>query len=235
MQLIREIVGLFIKIVVLLKDLVVLVVHHIFPDGVVHLNWEILTIGILIIFAVIGFKKGWQYALATLAAHFFAWGITTEATLYLIRVASAITERPITGRTNDFFPIIVYLLLVVMVMVVLSKFIETKGPPKQGNQKVASLTMGALSGYFFLVLLLDIGRQWIANQFTAIDPLVNLQVSVHDLFSLTISSDFTNNPYTAYEELLTVESLILLLLLVVFWNRLIWSFLTWVDKNLLRR
>lgn len=230
MQLVKDIIQLVIQITVLLKDLVVLVVHHLFPDGILHFDWVSLTVIILLLFAIIGLKRGWQYGLATLAAHFFAWGMTREATLYFIRIAEAATERPVTGQTNDFFPIIIYLLLVILVMVAFSKFVGKE--PKKSNEKVASLAMGALSGYFFLVLLLDTGRQWIANQFTSVDPLVNLQLTVDSLFSITILSDFTNNPYTAYEDLLKVESLILLLLLVVFWHRLIWSFLTWVDNKL---
>ncbi len=233
MELIKDIIQLVIQIAVLLKDLVILILHRAFPDGVIHLNWKWLTAGILIFFAIIGLKKGWQYALATLAAHFFAWGMTREATRYFIRIAEAATERPVTGQTNDFFPIIVYLLLVILVMVAFSQFVGKE--PKKSNEKIASLTMGALSGYFFLVLLFDTGHQWIANQFTSVDPLVNLQLTVNSLFSLTILSDFTNNPYTAYEDLLKVESLILLFLLVVFWHRLIWSFLTWVSSKLTGR
>ena len=146
MQLIKDIIQLIIQITVLLKDLIVLILHHLFPDGVIHLDWVSLTVGILALFAVIGFKRGWQYGLATLAAHFFAWGMTREATEYLIRIANAITERPITGQANVYFPIIVYLLLVVMVMVAFAQFVGKE--PKKSNEKVASLAMGGLERVF---------------------------------------------------------------------------------------
>lgn len=230
MELIKNIIQALKEIFFLIIEILALIKHHLIPDGVIHLDWGTLTVGILALFAFIGFKKGWQYGMATLAAHFFAWGMTTEATGYLIRIAKAITERPITAQSNPYFPIIVYLFLVVMVMVAFSQFIDKE--PKKTNEKVASLAMGALSGYFFLVLLFDTGHQWIANRFTSVDPLVNLQLTVDSLFSLTILSDFTNNPYIAYENLLTVESVILLLLLFVFWTYFFLSFFTWVKNKL---
>jgi hypothetical protein len=43
---------------------------------------------------------------------------------------------------------------------------------------------------------------------------------------------FTNNPYVAYEELITAQSLILLFLLLVFWHGLLFALLGRADKAL---
>ena len=230
MELITKILQIIVKLVLVIKDIITLILQYLFPDGVVHLDWTHLTVGIMLLFASIGLKKGWQYGLATLAALFFSWGVTREATGYLIEVLEVVRQNPLGEKTHTFFPIFLYLFLVVIVMVTFSKMIGKE--PKKSNEKISSLLIGLLSGYFFMVLLLDLGRNWISTQFTAMNPLFNLQVSISHLFSLTILSDFTNNPYVAYEDLLTVESVILLLLLLFFWNRLIWSFLNWVDKKL---
>ena len=202
------------------------------PEPII-LNWIHLTLVAMLFFAYKGWTNGWQRALIMLASLFFAWAIVTESTTsYLCGVIYAITNINLSSNIG-LFQIFIYLTTVVMVIVTFNKLIETK--PKNYRENLTGFLAGLVSGYFFVLLLLDIGRVWIEANINQTNPVLEINSQIY-LLGLTrhtqIAIDFTNNPFLSYGELITVQSWILLFWLAIFWFRRIWLFIAQTDKRL---
>lgn len=202
------------------------------PEPII-LNWIHLTVVAMLLFGYKGWTNGWQRALIMLASLFFAWAIVTESTTtYLCRIIYAVTDISLSHK-RGLFQLFIYLTTVLMVIVTFNKLIDTK--PKNYRENLTGFLTGLVSGYFFVLLLLDIGRVWLETNINETSPVlvVNSQIYLLGLTRHTqIAIDFTNNPFMSYSELITVQSWILLFWLAIFWFRRMWLFIGQTDKKL---
>jgi hypothetical protein len=202
------------------------------PEPII-LNWIHLTVVAMLFFAYKGWTNGWQRALIMLASLFFAWAIVTESTTsYLCRIIYAITYIDLSAKVG-LFQIFIYLSTVLMVIITFNKLIQLKA--ENYREKLTGFLTGLVTGYFFVLLLLDIGRIWIEANFNQTSPvlIVNSQIYLLGLSRHTqIAIDFWNNPFSSHAELITVQSWILLFWLAIFWFRRIWLFIAQTDQTL---
>jgi hypothetical protein len=197
------------------------------------LNWIHLTVVAMLFFAYKGWRNGWQRALIMLASLFFAWAIVTESTTsYLCRIIYAVTYIDLSAKVG-LFQIFIYLSTVLMVIITFNKLVQLKA--ENYREKLTGFLTGLVTGYFFVLLLLDIGRVWIEANINQTSPvlIVNSQIYLLGLSRHTqIAIDFSNNPLLSYGELFAVQSWILLFWLAIFWFRRLWLFIAQTDKAL---
>ena len=202
------------------------------PEPII-LTWIHLTVVAMLFFAYKGWTNGWQRALIMLASLFFARLIVNESTTaYLCGIIYAVTGINLSNN-GGLFQIFIYLTTVLMVIVTFNKLIDTKA--KNYREKLTGFLTGLVCGYFFVLLLLDIGRLWIEaniNQTSRV-LVVDSQIYLLGLRRHTqIAIDFTNNPLMSHGELITVQSWILLFWLAIFWFRRMWLFIGQTDQKL---
>ncbi|HEX8681852.1 MAG TPA: hypothetical protein VF707_06025 [Ardenticatenaceae bacterium] len=198
----------------------------------VALNWHNVVLLSMLVFAVIGARNGWQRGLVTLVSLFFAWGIAIKTVDFLIAAIKFAASMDFTGELRGFFQILLYMASVVMVVVTFnSKVIPTYLADRR--DRISGISTGLLSGYFYIVLLLDLGREWIATHVEDWQFVFNSNISLDERFVRTVFTvNFTNNPYAAYDQLVRAQNLILLFLLLVFFHGLLFAMLGRVDRSL---
>jgi hypothetical protein len=163
---------------------------------------------------------------------FFAWGIAIKATDFLIRALDFLLGLDFSGEQRGFFQIMLYVASVVMVVVTFNSRV-IQAFPRDRRERLSGVSTGLLSGYFFVVLLLDLGREWLATHLESWDFTIETMIRLSDeRKNLALRVIFTNNPYVAYEQLITAQSLILLFLLLVFWHGLLFALLGRADRVL---
>ncbi len=201
-------------------------------ERLITLDWTDIAVAAMLIFGLIGFRNGWQRGLVTLVSLFFAWGLSLKATDFLIRAIDFLLGLDFSGEMRGFFQISLYIASVIMVVVTFnSRIINTT--PRDNRDRLSGVSTGLLSGYFFIVLLLDLGREWIAVHVEDWEFVYRSSLSLSERSTSTvIRVAFTNNPYVAYEQLITAQSLILLILLLVFWHGLLFALLGRADRAL---
>jgi hypothetical protein len=201
-------------------------------ERIITLDWTELAIGAMLLFGIIGLRNGWQRGLVTLVSLFFAWGVAIRATDFLIRAIKFLLDLDFSGDQRGFFQIMLYIASVVMVVVTFNSRV-INSVPRDRRDRLSGVSTGLLSGYFFIVLLLDLGREWLATHVESWDFLYRSSIALDgDARTTEITILFTNNPYVAYEQLITAQSLILLFLLLVFWHGLLFALLGRADRAL---
>lgn len=198
-----------------------------------NLDWTHVTLGAMLLFALVGLKNGWQRGLVTLVSLFFAWGLASRTSAFLIRALEFVAETTISEEMRGFFQIALYVAAAIMVIVTFNSRVIPTGA-RDRREAISGLSTGLLSGYFFVVLLLDLGRAWFAEhvpsgqllRFNAAVMLPNRGGDVN------VVINFSNNPFVAYEQLTRAENIILLFLLLVFWHGLLFFLLGRVDRVL---
>jgi hypothetical protein len=198
----------------------------------IGLDWNNVVVISMLVFAIIGARNGWQRGLVTLVSLFFAWGIAIKTVDFLIAAIKFAAGTDFTGELRGFFQIALYIASVVMVVVTFnSRVIPTHLADRR--DRISGISTGLLNGYFFIVLLLDLGREWIATHVEDWQLVFNNNISLDERFVRTlVTINFTNNPYAAYEQLIRAQNLILLFLLLVFWHGLLFALLGRVDRSL---
>lgn len=200
-------------------------------ERLINLDWTHVTLVFMLIFAVVGLRNGWQRGLVTLVSLFFAWGVAIKTTDFLIAAIDFTTQIDFSGEMRGFFQLMLYVLSVIMVVVTFNSRVIPSST--DSRDRLSGLSTGLLSGYFFVVLLLDLGREWIATHVEDWSLVYNSAISLDGRAARTmITINFTNDPYVAYQQLITAQSLILLFLLLVFWHGLIFALLGRVDQRL---
>lgn len=201
-------------------------------ERIITLDWTEVAIGAMVLFGIIGLRNGWQRGLVTLVSLFFAWGVAIRATDFLIRAIKFLFDLDFSGDQRGFFQIMLYIASVIMVVVTFNSRV-INAAPKDNRERLSGVSTGLLSGYFFIVLLLDLGREWLATHVENWDFVYRSSIALDGAARSTeIRVLFTNNPYVAYEELITAQSLILLFLLLVFWHGLLFALLGRADRAL---
>lgn len=201
-------------------------------ERIITLDWTEVAIGAMVLFGIIGLRNGWQRGLVTLVSLFFAWGVAIRATDFLIRAIKFLFDLDFSGDQRGFFQIMLYIASVIMVVVTFNSRV-INAVPKDRRERLSGVSTGLLSGYFFIVLLLDLGREWLATHVENWDFVYRSSIALDGAARTTeIRVLFTNNPYVAYEELITAQSLILLFLLLVFWHGLLFALLGRADRAL---
>ena len=201
-------------------------------ERIITLDWSSLTVLFMLLFAFVGWRNGWQRGLATLVAMAFAWLVSIRTVDFLIAAIDFATGADFSGELRGFFQIALYIASVIMVVVTFnSKVIPAAATDRR--DRLAGISTGLLSGYFFVLLLLDVGREWIAAHVD--DARIALQGIValdgrSDAANIVIN--FVNDPMVAYDQLLRVQNLTLLFLLVVFFHGLLFALLNSADKKL---
>lgn len=197
----------------------------------VPLNFTVLTILVMLLFAWIGRTHGWKAALASLVGLFFAWGLAMRTTDFLIAAIKFVFDYDFSGEMRDFFLLALYVSSVVMVVYTFNGIIRE--PKLDRRDRTAGSTVGLLNGYFFMVLLLDLSRDWLARHVNQWTLTLNLGYSFDvDPGTLSIVIRFNNNAAELYPQLVKVQNIVLLLLLLVFWHGLLFGLLGSVDRRL---
>ncbi|HBY97787.1 MAG: hypothetical protein M5U01_25710 [Ardenticatenaceae bacterium] len=198
------------------------------------LNFTILTILTMLLFAAIGWLRGWKAALVTLVGLFFAWGLAMRTADFLIAAIKFASGYDFGGEMKDFFKLGLYVSSVVMVVYTFNSII---GEPKVvGRARLTGGTIGLLNGYFFMLLLLDLARDWLDTHVNNWTLTLNLGYTFDvDPNRLTVIIKFTNNARELYPKLLTVQNIVLLLVLLVFLHGLIFGLLGMLDRSLKRK
>lgn len=201
-------------------------------ERVITFDWTEVAIASMVLFGIIGLRNGWQRGLVTLVSLFFAWGVAIRATDFLIRAIRFLFDLDFSGDQRGFFQIMLYVASVIMVVVTFNSRVIS-ATPRDRRERLSGVSTGLLSGYFFIVLMLDLGREWLATHVESWDFVYRSSIALDGAARTTeITVLFTNNPYVAYEELITAQSLILLFLLLVFWHGLLFALLGRADKAL---
>lgn len=204
-------------------------------DRTIHLpiDFTILTALVMVLFAVLAMRRGWRAALVTLVGLFFAWGVAMRTTDFLIKAVRFFTGYDFSGDMAGFFTLALYVSTVVMVVYTFNSII---GPAiTDQRDKITGSTIGLLNGYFFMLLLLDLTRDWIATHVNEWTLTLNVGYAFElDPGRLTIITEFHNNAVELYPQLLTVQNIVLLFLLLVFWHGFLFGLLTGLDRRLRR-
>lgn len=198
------------------------------------LNFTILTILTMLLFAWIGGRRGWRAALVTLVGLFFAWGLAIRTAEFLIAAIDFATGYDFSGEMEDFFRLGLYVSAVVMVVYTFNSIIRNGTLDRR--DRVSGTTVGLLNGYFFMLLLLDLTREWLKRHLNDWVLTLNLGYSFQaDPGKLTLIVEFTNNATEVYPILVRVQNIVLLLILLVFFHGLIFGILGSVDRRLRQR
>jgi hypothetical protein len=196
-----------------------------------HLDFTVLTLIVMLLFALIARRRGWRAGLTTLSGLFLAWGLALQTTNFMIRAVYFFTGYDFSGDLAGFFTLGLYVSSAIMVVYTFSSII---GPATTDQRdKVTALLVGLLNGYFFMFFLLDLTRDWLATHVN------NWTLTVYTGYAfdidpgrITIITEFTNNAVQVYGQLSQVRNIVLLFLLIVFWHGFLFGLLTGVDKRL---
>ncbi len=201
-------------------------------ERTIELDWNSVVLLAMLLFSMIGLRHGWQRGLVTLVSFFFAWGVALKTVDFLIAAIGFVLGIELSDDLRGLFQIGLYVASVIMVVVTFnSKIIPTRVVDRR--DRLSGITTGLLNGYFFVVLLLDLGRDWIATHFEGFTLVFNGNLSLDGSFGRAlVTLAFVNNPFAAYEDLIKAQNLILLVLLLVFWHGLLFALLGRVDKTL---
>ena len=210
----------------LLTEIIDLIYQELFPNGTLNFDWTHVTLLSILFFGYQGWKNGWQRGLITLVSLFLAWGIALRTSDFLITTIDELMGLNFSAQMDGFFTIVLYVASVVMVVVTANKVISAK---VEKPEKVSGAVTGLLSGYIFMVLLLNIGHHWLAEH---IDTWDAAYFTLPWHLSREISTNFTNNPSETYSQLLGWQNMALLFLLLVFLRTFVSEVLGNVDKKL---
>ncbi|MDQ4078520.1 MAG: hypothetical protein M3220_20045 [Chloroflexota bacterium] len=195
-------------------------------ENVVEVDWYTIVLLSMLFFAFPGWRKGWQRALVTLVSLFFAWGVALQITNLIVKAMAFVVEIDTLEETTALVRILLYVASTLMVVVTFnSRMIPI--PAIARRDRFAGISAALLSGYFFVLLLLDLGREWLVAHLPAARTLVfNSNVIVDGLArQQSLRVEFINNPITVYEQLSEFQNLALLVLLLVFFRGLLfWLF-----------
>lgn len=201
---------------------------------ILPLNFTILTILAMLLFASMGARRGWKAALAVLVGLFFAWGLAMRTADFLIAAIKFATGFDFGGEMKDFFELGLYVSSVVMVLFTFNGILREAKLDRR--DVLTGATIGLLNGYFFMLLLLDLARTWLERHLNDWTLTLRLAFSFEvDLGQLTIVIKFTNNASELYPKLLTVQNIVLLLILLVFLHGFLFALLGMLDRRLNRR
>jgi hypothetical protein len=200
----------------------------------IGLDWSHVVVLSMLVFALLGLRNGWQRGLVTLVSLFFAWGVAIKTVDFLIAVINFAVNIDFSGELRGFFQLLLYVATAIMVVVTFnSRVIPTV--PLDRRDQLSGMSTGLLNGYFFILLMLDLGREWLATHVENWEAVFNANVAVDGTMGrLLLMLDFTNNPYMTYAQLIRAQNLILLFLLLVFWHGLLFALLGRVDRGLRR-
>ena len=210
----------------LLTEIIDLIYQELFPNGTLNFDWTHVTLLSILFFGYQGWKNGWQRGLITLVSLFLAWGIALRTSDFLITTIDELMGLNFSAQMDGFFTIVLYVASVVMVVVTANKVISAK---VEKPEKVSGAVTGLLSGYIFMVLLLNIGHNWLAEH---IDTWDAAYFTLPWHLSREISTNFTNNPSETYSQLLGWQNIALLFLLLVFLRTFVSEVLGNADKKL---
>lgn len=193
------------------------------PDVItIPLNFTIITAISMVFFAFLGAVEGWKSALVTLVGLFFAWGVAFKTSDFLIKAVNFFFGIDFSGSLEGFFSVLLF--VGASVMVVITFLIIIKDKPKNRQERLVAFSFGLLSGYFFIVLLLDLSIEWIDVNVNNWTLTLNFGYSFQvDPGKLTVVIEFVNNAADVYSALSSKEALILLTLLLIFWHGLIFK------------
>lgn len=202
------------------------------PDVItIPLNFKIITALSMLFFGVLGAVEGWKKAIVTLVGLFFAWGLAMKTGDFLIRAVNFFFGIDFSGPQAGFFRLILFVGAAVMVVVTFLVIISDM--PRNRQQRIAGLSFGLLSGYFFIVLLLDLSGDWISANVRNWTLTLNFGYSFEvDPGKLTLIINFVNDAETVHTLLRSREALILLALLLIFWHGLIFKVVGKVGRAL---
>lgn len=193
------------------------------PDVItLHIDFRILTAISMLFFGVLGAVEGWKKAIVTLVGLFFAWGLASKTGEFLIKAVNFFFGIDFSGPLEGFFSLLLFVGAAVMVVVTFLIIINDQ--PKNRQHNIAGFSFGLLSGYFFIVLLLDLSSEWIAANVNDWTLTLNFGYSFEvDPGKLTLVIQFVNDATSVYGTLRSREALILLVLLLIFWHGLIFK------------
>ncbi len=201
-------------------------------ERIIELDWNSVVLAAMLLFLLIGLKNGWQRGLVTLVSLFFAWGVALKTVNFLIRATEFVLQVRIDEGASALFQILLYLASALMVIVTFNSTVIQARVANRRDQ-IAGISTGLLNGYFFVVLLLDLGRDWFATHLEGFTFVWDNALSVDGLFrEATIVIEFLNNPYAVYDQLTQAQNLVLLSLLLVFFHGLLFWLLGGLDRRL---
>lgn len=201
---------------------------------VLPLNFTILTVLAMLVFAAVGARASWKAALATLVGLFFAWGLAMRTADFLIAAIKFATGVDFGGEMKEFFQLALYVSAVVMVVYTFNSIMREAKPDRR--DRLTGGTVGLLNGYFFMLLLLDLSRVWLDRHLNDWTLTLNFSFSFElDPGKVTLIIKFTNNAVELYPRLLAVQNIVLLLILLVFLHGFIFGLLGMLDRGLNRR
>lgn len=196
-----------------------------------HLDFTVLTLIVMLLFGLIARRRGWRAGLATLAGLFLAWGLALQTTNFMIRAVYFFTGYDFSGDLAGFITLGLYVSSAIMVVYTFNSIISPATTDQR--DKVTALLVGLLNGYFFMLFLLALTRDWLATHVN------NWSLTFYTGYAfdldpgrLTLITKFTNNATEVYGQLARVQNIVLIFLLMVFWHGFLFGLLTGVDKRL---
>ncbi len=205
----------------LLHEILDLIYYAFFPNGRLDFDWTRIMLLSIFLFFIKGWKNGWQKGLVTLISLFLAWGIAQRTVGSLLALFDSVLGLRFSDDMTGFFGIILYLASAVMVSMTANRVISAK---VEKPERLFGAITGILSGYLFIALFLDVGHVWLAN---------HLEVaSLHFPIPLPweLSTTFTNNPTEVYSLSSGWQNIILLLLIIVFFQAFLFQAWSTVNK-----
>ncbi len=195
------------------------------------IDFKVLTLISILFFLLLGIIGGWKRALVTLVGLFFAWGVAEKTSAFLIKAVKLLLGLDFSGPLAGFFSLSLFVGASVMVVVTFYKIIEQAA--KERRDKLLGGSFGLLGGYFFMVLLLDVSREWLQLNLNNWTLKINLGITLDtDPSGITLIIRFVNNAIHVYERLTSVQSLVMLALLLLFWHGLVFSLVDRLNKVL---
>jgi hypothetical protein len=202
-------------------------------ERIILLDWNTIVLVSMLFFVLTGARKGWQRALVTLVALFFAWGVSIKTVDFLLRAFEFMFGIAIGESGQGLFQVLLYLSTAVMVFVTFNIGNVIPVSMLSRRDRLSGMSVGILNGYFFVVLLLDIGRVWFAENFEGFALTLDGGLMSEGLMrAARVIVRFVNNPIDAYDQLVQAQNLVLLGLLVVFFHGFIFWLLGGLNQAL---
>jgi len=199
----------------------------------IHLtvDFMILTYVSILFFALLGVVGGWKRTIATLAGISFGWLVALKSSDFLIRLIRFVLDVDFSGPRTGLFQIGLYVASMVMVVVTFHNIIERTDGDRR--DKLISLSLGSVAGFLFMVLLLDLGRDWIDAYVNNWALSLNLGYNFDSTGAQTvITIDFLNNAVEVYNRISNGQVLILLAIVAIFWHGFLFSTIARLDEKL---
>lgn len=193
-------------------------------NGNLYLKWDHIIGLFVLLFAWSGLRHGWQRHLVMLVSFFFCWAIALRTTDFLIHAMDVVLGLDYSGEMEGLFSILLYFASVGFV------YWMTKPITQKSPYKASGFLSGALSGYFFTVFLLDLGRKWLEEQIwvSESEPTLSLHLPA-DLPDL--STYLINNPSETYMQLTAWQNMLSLLVLMIFLYPFVSTVLGYLDRR----